>query len=209
MLKRKALVEESLATFINFINCENIMQTKKEIKEIKETKIKIPSDVKVHLGSHDLVLEKSGKKIDIAFNPVYISAKFENGEIELTPKSKKRTIKAVVNSTEKHIINALKGFEKDYVYKLSVVYSHFPITVKVEGDEVIISNFLGEKKPRKTKILPGCKVEVKGKDIVVKGFDKYATGQTAGNIEKATRVIGRDFRIFDDGCYIVEKAKRE
>ena len=54
-----------------------------------------------------------------------------------------------------------------------------------------------------------CKVEVKGKDIIVKGFDKYATGQTAGNIEKATRVIGRDFRIFDDGCYIVEKAKSE
>jgi large subunit ribosomal protein L6 len=185
------------------------MQAKKEKKEIKETKIKIPGDVKVHLGSHDLILEKSGKKTDVEFNPVYVSAKFENGEIELTPKSKKKTIKAVVNSTEKHIINALKGFEKDYVYKLSVVYSHFPITVKVEGHEVVISNFLGEKKPRKTRILPGCKVEVKGKEIIVKGHDKYAAGQTAGNIEKATRVVGRDFRIFDDGCYIVEKAKRE
>ena len=60
MLRRKPW-EESLATFINFINCENIMQTKKK-KEIKETKIKIPSDVKVHLGSHDLVLESLKRK---------------------------------------------------------------------------------------------------------------------------------------------------
>lgn len=184
-------------------------KTEKVKKEIKETKVKIPSDVKVTLGSHDLVLEKSGKKTDISFNPVYVSAKYQNGEIELMPKSKKKTIKAVVNTTEKNILNAIKGFDKAYVYKLAIVYSHFPITVKVEGSNVVISNFLGEKKPRITKVVPGCKVEIKGKEIVVSGHDKYAAGQTAGNIEKATRVIGRDFRIFDDGCYIVEKAKSE
>ncbi len=184
-------------------------KNKTNSKEIKGIKVKVPSEIKVTLGSHDLILEKSGKKIDVDFNPVYVSAKFENGEIELKPKNKKKTVKAVVYTTEKHILNAIKGLDKEYVYKLSVVYSHFPITVKVEGNEVVISNFLGEKKPRKTKILPGCKVEVKGKDIIVKGHDKYLTGQTAGNIERTTRVIGRDFRIFDDGCYIVEKAKSE
>lgn len=175
----------------------------------KETKIKIPADIKVTLGTHDITLEKSGKKNTITYNPVYVSAKFNNNEIELIPKNKKKIIKAVVNTTEKHIINGIKGLDKEYVYKLSIVYSHFPITVKVEGTDIVISNFLGEKKPRKTKVLPGCKVEVKGKDIIVRGHNKYNTGQTAGNIEKTTRVIGRDFRIFDDGCYIVEKAKSE
>jgi large subunit ribosomal protein L6 len=178
-------------------------------KEIKETKIKIPADIKVNLGTHDMTLEKSGKKTTISYNPVYVSAKFNNNEIELKPKNRKKIIKAVVNTTEKHILNAIKGLDKEFVYKLTIVYSHFPITVKVEGADIVISNFLGEKKPRKTKVLPGCKVEVKGKEIIVRGHNKYLAGQTAGNIEKVTRVIGRDFRIFDDGCYIVEKAKSE
>ncbi|MFA5746342.1 MAG: 50S ribosomal protein L6 [archaeon] len=189
---------------------EKIVAKEKSVKkELKNTIVKFPSDIKVAVGLQNVTFEKSGKKTDISFNPVYISVKLLNGEVELTPKNKKKTTKAVINTTEKHMINAIKGLDHEYVYKLAIVYSHFPITVKAEGNEIIISNFLGEKKPRKTRILPGCKVEVKGKDIIVRSHNKYNAGQTAGNIEKTTRVVGKDFRIFDDGCYIVEKAKHE
>jgi len=178
------------------------------VKEHKNTSVDL-ADVKCEIGLDTIVFEKNEKKVEFKYNPVYITLNKTGNAIELVPKNTKKRTKAVVNSTEKHIINAIKGLNKEYVYKLAIVYSHFPITVKVEGNEVVISNFLGEKKPRKTKVLAGCKVEIKGRDIIVKGHDKYKTGQTAGNIEKATRVVGRDFRIFDDGCYIVEKAKQE
>ncbi len=178
-------------------------------KELKNITVAMPAEVKCEIGLDTIVFEKNGKKIDFKYNPVYVLLNKTKEGIELVSKDKKKRTKAVVNSTEKHIINAIKGLDKEYTYKLTIVYSHFPITVKVEGTEVVVSNFLGEKKPRKTRILPGCKVEIKGRDIFVKGNDKYKTGQTAGNIEKVTRVIGRDFRIFDDGCYIVEKAKQE
>jgi len=178
-------------------------------KEIKNTEIKLSNDIKLEISSDKIILEKSGKKIDIKYNPVYLEIIKKSDTVELKPKNTKKRTRAVLNSTEKHIINAIKGLDKEYVYKLAIVYSHFPITVKVEGTNVVVSNFLGEKKPRVTKVLPGCKVEIKGRDIIVKGHDKYKTGQTAGNIEKITRVVGRDFRIFDDGCYIVEKAKQE
>ena len=178
------------------------------VKEQKNTSVDL-ADVKCEIGLDTIVFEKSGKIVDFKYNPVYITLNKTGNAIELVPKNTKKRTKAVVNSTEKHIINAIKGLNKEYVYKLTIVYSHFPITVKVEGNDVVVSNFLGEKKPRKTKVLAGCKVEVKGRDIIVKGHDKYKAGQTAGNIEKATRVVGRDFRIFDDGCYIVEKAKQE
>ncbi len=178
-------------------------------KDSKATKIELGAGIKCEIYTNTVTLEKNGKKIDIKYNPVYLTLKKDGNAIELIPKATKKTYKAVLNSTEKHIANAIKGFDKEYVYKLAIVYSHFPITVKVEGDEAVISNFLGEKKPRRAKILTGCKVEVKGKEIFVKGIDKYKTGQTAGSIEKVTRVVGKDFRIFDDGCYIVEKAKQE
>lgn len=186
-----------------------MIEKKSKKKEIKNTVVNLPTDTKCEIGLDTMVFEKQGNKVDIKYNPVYIVLNKVANTIELVPKNTKKRTKAVLNSTEKHIINAIKGLDKEYVYKLTIVYSHFPITVKAEGTNVIISNFLGEKKPRKTRILPGCKVEIKGRDIIVKGRDKYKTGQTAGNIEKVTRVVGKDFRIFDDGCYIVEKAKQE
>lgn len=178
-------------------------------KEIKNIEIDFSNDVKLNIENDILTFEKSGKKVTVKYNPVYLDLKKENNKIILVAKNSKKQTKAVINTTQKHIINAIKGLEKEYVYKLAIVYSHFPMSVKVEGENVVITNFLGEKKPRVTKILPSCKVEVKGREIFVKGPDKYNAGQTAGNIEKITKVLNKDFRIFDDGCYIVEKAKQE
>jgi large subunit ribosomal protein L6 len=79
------------------------------------------------------------------------------------------------------------------------------MNISVKGDVVEIVNFLGEKKPRKSKILPGCEVQVKGKDIIVKGVNKEAVGQTAGNLERTVRTTNRDRRRFQDGIYIVKK----
>lgn len=44
-----------------------------------------------------------------------------------------------------HIRNMINGVTKGYEYKLAIVYSHFPMNVKVEGNKIMITNFLGEK----------------------------------------------------------------
>jgi large subunit ribosomal protein L6 len=86
------------------------------------------------------------------------------------------------------------------------VYSHVPVTVKVEGKRVLIQNFLGERSPRVAKIIGDTAVEVSGDEITVSGIDKEAVGQTARNIEQATSIKYRDLRVFQDGCYITERA---
>ena len=86
---------------------------------------------------------------------------------------------------------------------------HFPITTKIEGNEFIIKNFLGERKDRKAKILPGVEVKVDGEMITLEGSDKEKTGQTAANIEQATKVRNKDRRIFQDGIFMLEKAGRK
>ncbi|HDD40325.1 MAG TPA: 50S ribosomal protein L6, partial [Nitrososphaeria archaeon] len=47
--------------------------------------------------------------------------------------------------------------------------------------------------------------EVRGDDVIVKGIDKQAVGQTAANIEQATKIRRKDLRKFLDGIYIYEK----
>ena len=118
----------------------------------------------------------------------------------------RRKVRAVAGTFAAHIKNMITGATEGFTYKLRVVYSHFPIQVKVVGNKVEISNFLGEKRPRVAEIVGDVKVEVKGRDIIVTGINKEAVGQTAANIEQATKIKRRDPRVFQDGIYLVEKA---
>jgi len=78
---------------------------------------------------------------------------------------------------------------------------HFPFKVEISGNEITINNFLGEKIPRKAKIVDGCKVEIKGDEISVSGINKESVGLTAARLEIATKVKNRDRRVFQDGIF--------
>ena len=111
-------------------------------------------------------------------------------------------------NTAKALVEAkIYGVQNGYWKKMVVRYSHFPIKVKVQGNEVIIENFYGEKAPRKAKIVGNTKVEVKGQELLVSGIDKYEVAQTAANIREATKLHGRrrkDIRKMQDGIYVSE-----
>ncbi|AEH23863.1 50S ribosomal protein L6 [Pyrococcus yayanosii] len=168
--------------------------------------IEIPEGVEVIVEGSTVTVKgpKGELKRDFSYPGVKIFT--EDGKVVIYKEFPRRKDVAVVGTFRAHITNMIKGVTEGFVYKLKVVYSHFPITVKVQGDEVIIENFLGEKAPRKAKILPGVTVKVKGQEITVEGIDKEAVGQTAANIEQATRITKWDRRVFQDGIYIVEKA---
>jgi len=121
----------------------------------------------------------------------------------------RRKQKAVTYSIAAHIRNMIDGVTRGYRYKLKIVYSHFPVTVRVEGDKVLIENFLGEKAPRVAKIVGNVKVTVTKHDIIVEGANIEEVGQTAANIERATRIKDLDRRVFVDGIYIYEKGYAE
>jgi large subunit ribosomal protein L6 len=83
------------------------------------------------------------------------------------------------------------------------------MTLTKEDEVVVINNFMGEKVPRKAKILPGVEINIEGDIITISSFDKEKAGQSAANIELATRRSGFDKRVFQDGCYVIEKAGKE
>ena len=167
--------------------------------------IEIPEGIECKYEDKTLICKKgeteSKRKIDIPRTKIKVS----EGKIiflsDLANKNERKTIMSFLA----HLRNIFRGIEEKFVYRLESANVHFPMTVKVEGNKLIINNFLGEKISRKADILPNVKVEIKGHEITVSSSDKEAAGQTAGNFEKATKVKGRDLRIFQDGVYIVKK----
>lgn len=130
-----------------------------------------------------------------------------DGKIKVSSESDKRTTKAVVGTVAAHIRNAIEGVTKGYTYKMRIIYSHFPVTVKVEGDKVLISNFLGERVPRVAKILGKTQVKIDQQDVTLTGASLEEVSQTAANIEQAARIVGYDKKVFQDGIYITSKGE--
>jgi len=130
--------------------------------------------------------------------------KVEN-KIKISSESERRNTKALIGTNIGHIKNAIDGVTKGFTYRLRVVYSHFPVSVKAEKDKIVISNFLGERTNRIAKIIGQTQVKIEGADIIVTGINIEDVGQTASNIEQATRIVGFDKKIFQDGCYLVSR----
>ena len=134
-----------------------------------------------------------------------ISIKQKDDAIQIIAADSSRALKVVKGTFAAHIKNMIAGVTNGFEYTLKVVNSHFPMTVKQQGSEISIDNFLGEKHPRKSKILGECSVSIKGDTISISGANIESVAQTASNIELATKVKGRDRRVFQDGIYIVSK----
>jgi large subunit ribosomal protein L6 len=116
--------------------------------------------------------------------------------------------RALMGTFGAHIRNMVHGVTEGFECTMKIVYAHFPIKVSVKGDTFVIENFLGEKHPRRADIIGKTKVAVKGDQVVVSGLEIEEVGQTAANIERATKIKRLDPRIFQDGIYITKKAKR-
>ncbi|TAL46672.1 50S ribosomal protein L6 [archaeon] len=130
-----------------------------------------------------------------------------DGKVKVSSEGDRRSSKALIGTLIAHIKNMMTGVTQGFTYKLRSVSAHFPMTVKVEGSRVTIANFLGERTPRIANIISGVQVKIEGQDLTVTGIDLEKVSQTAANIELATRIVGYDKRIFQDGVYIVSKGE--
>ncbi len=180
----------------------------KKIALLKE-EIVIPDGVNVEIKGNKVIVKGPKGTLEREFQFGKINVTRENKKLKFQALFPNRRDKAMFGTIVGHISNMIKGVTEGFTYKLKIVYSHFPINVRVNGNNVIIDNFIGEKKPRIAKISPGVSVKVNKDEIIVEGIDKEACGQTAANIERATCIKRRDPRVFQDGIYIIEKAGKK
>jgi large subunit ribosomal protein L6 len=171
--------------------------------EIKK-EIKIPSEAEVTLEQNTIQVKGPKGSLSRVFShPKITFTKKDNTLLISCVKSPHRQEKALVGTFVAHIRNMIWGVTEGFEYKMKTVYSHFPIKTSVEGNVFVIQNFLGERSPRKAKILEGVTVAVQGEMVTVSGINVECVGQTAANIERATKVKKRDVRVFQDGVYVI------
>ena len=167
--------------------------------------VEVPDGVTISLeGKKVTVMGTKGTlERDFSFIPVSISTTGNTVRVWAEWPRKKEA--ALVGTIHSHIKNMISGVQKGFTYKLKIVFSHFPISVKVQGKTVLIENFTGERRARKAKIIGDVKVKVESEDVVVQGLNLEDVSQTSANIEQVTKVKRKDPRIFLDGLYVYER----
>lgn len=175
-------------------------------KEIKKT-VAIPDDVTVSIDGRMVTV--SGPKGEVSRELWYPHITIQQIEdaisVDVDAAMIRKKQKAMVGTLASHIKNMIDGVAHGYRYRMKMVYSHFPVQLRIDGGKFIIGNFLGEKKDRVAQILDGSDVEINGDEVTVTGINKESVGQTAANIEQATKIKARDPRVFQDGIYVIEK----
>ncbi len=171
-------------------------------------KVKIPENVKVEVDNGVVRVNGSKGENERKLSHRGVEIKVEDNNVVIKCKKPSKREKTMIGTFRAHIKNMIRGVSEGYSYKLKICSTHFPMTAAIEGKEVVIRNFLGEKIPRRCKIPEGANVKIEGSIITVESTDIEKAGKAASLIEQSTRITRRDRRVFQDGCYITEKPGR-
>ena len=167
--------------------------------------IEIPDEVSAEVSNLDLTVEGPEGSVTRTLWYPSVSVSVEDDQVVIASEEADAKTNATVGTFESHVSNMIHGVTEGWEYKMEVYYAHFPMQVDVDGDEVVIENFLGEKSSRRTPIRGDTDVQVDGEAVTLTGPSKEDVGQTAADIEQLTRVTDKDTRVFQDGVYITQK----
>jgi len=167
--------------------------------------IEIPEGVEVEVEGRVVTVTGEKGTLTRDFSHTPLSIMLEGAVVKVGVNWPRKREASFVGTISSHIQNMITGVTKGFTYKLKIVFSHFPISVKADGKKVMIENFTGERNPRTAKIMGETKVAVKGDDVIVQGLSIEDVSQTAANIQRATKIKVKDPRVFLDGIYVYER----
>src|SRR6056297_2339345 len=156
--------------------------------------LQIPDDVTADVDHLDLTVDGPNGAVTRRLWYPDVSVDVEEGMVVITSDAEDAKTTATVGTFESHVQNMFHGVTEGWEYEMEVFYSHFPMQVNVEGDQVTIENFLGEKAPRRTEIHGDTAVDVSEEIVTLSGPNVEDVGQTAADIEQLTRVTDKDVR---------------
>jgi large subunit ribosomal protein L6 len=167
--------------------------------------IAVPDGVDIKIDGRVVSVKGEKGSLTRDFSEAPIGLQLEDKSIAVQASWPRKREAALVGTIAAIIQNMITGVTRGFTYKLKIVFSHFPISVKVKEKTVSIENFTGERSARLTRIMGDVKVSFKEDDVIVQGISLEDVSQTAANIERATKVKSKDPRVFLDGIFVYEK----
>ena len=174
--------------------------------EVSKT-VQVPDDVEVTIEGRKITVKGVKGTLARDFSHAPVSIELQGKTIRIWTEWPRKKEAALVGTICSHIQNMITGIRKGFTYKLKIVFSHFPISVKVKNKTVLIENFTGERSARKVKIVGDAQIKVQSEDVIVQGINLEDISQTAANIEQGTKVKKKDPRVFLDGIYVYERSE--
>lgn len=195
---------------------ESLMRAiKKDSALLNYEAIEVPQDVKVSLeGKHKKIVKIEGKKGKVVKDFSHlrsIEILKENQTIYVARRAKKRKEKSPIRTVASKIRNAISGVQRYYIAHHKVIFSHFPVRVYTEENNIVLENFYGRREDMKIPLEGNVEVEIEMEegtnvpsDVFIKGPDKEAVTQTSSKLKEACKLRGKrkkDVRVFQDGIW--------
>lgn len=184
-------------------------KSKERGKERIVKEVLLPEGVKASIDDKLLLINGPKGKVIRVVKLHKVSIKLGDNKIIIESESSSKISKKLIGSLTAHVKNMIRGSLENHNYILKICSGHFPMSVSVVDSKLIVKNFLGEKVPRVLRLKENADVKVEGDLISVKSTSKEIAGQVAADIEQLTRRPGYDTRIFQDGCYLINKDGKE
>ena len=178
-----------------------------EQEENFETSVVIPEQVTVSLKKTMLGVSGPLGKTFKNFKKIPVSIQIQDKNILIKTSGNRKKEYAIMNTVRSIIRTLCEGVIEGYTIKMKIVYAHFPITAKVQDNQVIIENFQGERAARIARIHGQTKIVAKGDEIILTGPVLSEVTQSAAEIEQKTKIKNKDHRVFLDGIYISSETK--
>ena len=125
-----------------------------------EHTVEIPEGVSASIDGEKVTI--TGPKGSVSRD--FVSARHdilqEGGALLVRIDVPRRKEKALAGTWNAHLNNMVKGVTDGFTYTLKALYSHFPMTLAVKGNQLIVTNYFGERVPRSANILSGVDVKL-------------------------------------------------
>jgi large subunit ribosomal protein L6 len=173
--------------------------------QIVEQNVEVPEEVNLTLDGHKVAVTGTNGELNYDFGHAGLNMVFQENTLRVWAENPRRRKAALVKTIASHVTNMIKGVTVGFTYRLKIVFIHFPLTINIQRDKVVINNFIGERAPRVARIRGNVQIKVEGDDIIVTGNDINNVAQTAANIQESTKIKNKDLRKFLDGIYVYQK----
>ncbi len=175
-----------------------------------ERKVEIPDSIEANMkpirGGFVVTIKGPKGTVEKTFSRLNVNLTMEDGKFVIQSHFGKKKEASMVGTIAGHLTNMIKGVIELYTYKVQVITSHFPATVEVQKNEVLIKNLYGRRDPIRIPLDPSVNIKVKSDLVTITGINKETVSQTAARLAESSRLRGRrskDPTVFQDGLYVI------
>ncbi|MFX0085487.1 MAG: 50S ribosomal protein L6 [Candidatus Hodarchaeota archaeon] len=173
--------------------------------------IEVPKDIKATLepvrGGKRVKIKGSKGELERTFRRLRVYFTLDGDKFIIQSHFGNKAEAAMVGTIAGHLSNMIKGVTEGFTYKVRIITSHFPATVEVQKNLVLIKNLYGRRDPIRVPFdNDAINISVKGDIVTMMGIDIEKVSQVASRLAESTRLRGRrskDPTVFQDGLYVV------